>query len=58
MTAVIRRTARRCLSLINWNFGDPNASPPGNPNTSNQQNPTHRYTAAANYNMSLDGHQQ
>ncbi len=36
-----------------WNFGDPNASPPGNPNNSSLQNPTHRYSAAANYNMSL-----
>jgi PKD repeat protein len=37
----------------NWNFGDPNATPPGNPDNSNLQNPTHRYSAAANYNMSL-----
>lgn len=37
----------------NWNFGDPNASPPGNPDQSNLQNPSHRYSAAANYNMSL-----
>jgi hypothetical protein len=37
----------------NWNFGDPNASPPGNPDYSALQNPTHRYTAAANYNMTL-----
>jgi PKD repeat protein len=37
----------------NWKFGDPNASSPGNPNSSGQQNPTHRYTSAANYNMSL-----
>jgi PKD repeat protein len=37
----------------NWNFGDPNASPPGNPDNSNLQNPAHRYSAAANYNMSL-----
>lgn len=36
-----------------WNFGDPNASPPGNPDNSTMQNPTHRYTAAANYTMSL-----
>ncbi len=35
-----------------WNFADPNASP-GNPDQSNQQNPTHRYSAAANYNMNL-----
>ncbi|HET6252881.1 MAG TPA: PKD domain-containing protein [Puia sp.] len=37
----------------NWNFGDPNASPPGNPDHSSLQNPSHRYSAAANYNMSL-----
>jgi PKD repeat protein len=36
-----------------WNFGDPNASPPGNPDQSNLQNPAHRYSAAAYYNMSL-----
>ncbi len=36
-----------------WSFGDPNASSPGNQNSSGQQNPTHRYSAAANYNMSL-----
>ncbi len=35
-----------------WNFGDPNGSP-GNPNSSSQQDPIHRYSAAANYNMSL-----
>lgn len=26
-----------------WNFGDPNATPPGNPNTSTAQNPSHNY---------------
>jgi hypothetical protein len=36
-----------------WNFADPNASPPGNPDYSTLQNPSHRYSAAANYNMSL-----
>jgi PKD repeat protein len=36
-----------------WSFGDPNASPPGNPNSSTLQNPTHSYGAAANYPMSL-----
>jgi PKD repeat protein len=36
-----------------WNFGDPNASLPGNPDNSTLQNPAHRYSAAANYNMSL-----
>ena len=35
-----------------WNFGDPNASAL-NPNTSTLKNPTHKYTAAANYNVSL-----
>jgi PKD repeat protein len=38
--------------VYHWNFGDPNASP-ANPNTSSQQDPIHRYSAAANYNMSL-----
>jgi gliding motility-associated-like protein len=37
----------------NWNFGDANALPPGNPNHSTLQNPTHNYSAAANYLMSL-----
>ncbi len=37
----------------NWNFGDPNATPPGNPGHSTLQNPTHSYSAAANYDMSL-----
>jgi gliding motility-associated-like protein len=36
----------------NWNFGDQNASP-GNPNNSNAQNPTHHYSAASNYNLTL-----
>ncbi len=36
----------------NWNFGDQNASP-GNPNSSNIQNPTHHYSAASNYNLTL-----
>ncbi|HTS45061.1 MAG TPA: PKD domain-containing protein [Puia sp.] len=35
-----------------WNFGDPNAQP-SNPDNSSAQNPTHRYSAAANYRMSL-----
>jgi len=35
-----------------WNFTDPNASP-ANPDTSSQQNPAHRYSAAANYDMRL-----
>ena len=36
-----------------WNFGDPLATPPGNPNTSTLQNPTHSYTAVGNYNVEL-----
>ncbi len=36
----------------NWNFGDQNASP-GNPNSSSVQNPTHHYSAASNYNLTL-----
>ena len=35
-----------------WNFGDPNATA-ANPNTSTLKNPTHKYTAAANYNVTL-----
>jgi len=35
-----------------WNFGDPNATA-GNPNTSNQKNPQHRYIQAATYNVTL-----
>jgi gliding motility-associated-like protein len=31
-----------------WNFGDPNANA-GNPNTSTAQNPTHNYSVAGNY---------
>ena len=36
----------------NWNFDDPNAGP-GNPDSSTAQNPSHRYSAAAHYAMSL-----
>ena len=35
-----------------WDFGDPNAQS-GNPNSSTQVNPTHRYSAASNYPLSL-----
>jgi gliding motility-associated-like protein len=35
-----------------WNFGDPNASA-GNPNTSTQKNPQHRYIQARNYDVTL-----
>jgi gliding motility-associated-like protein len=36
-----------------WNFGDPNANG-GNPNASSLKNPTHKYTAVGNYNVSLE----
>lgn len=35
-----------------WNFGD-NNSTPGNPNTSNTQNPSHHYTLPGNYTAQL-----
>lgn len=35
-----------------WNFADPNATA-GNPNTSTQKNPQHRYTAVGQYTVSL-----
>lgn len=35
-----------------WSFGDPSASAL-NPNTSAQQNPTHKYSQAGNYNITL-----
>ncbi|NJO25656.1 MAG: PKD domain-containing protein, partial [Bacteroidia bacterium] len=35
-----------------WNFGDPNANA-GNPNTSSQQNPAHRYTVEGPYTATL-----
>jgi gliding motility-associated-like protein len=35
-----------------WNFGDPNATT-SDPNTSTAANPTHKYTAAAVYQVSL-----
>jgi gliding motility-associated-like protein len=35
-----------------WDFGDPNAKAT-NPNTSTLQNPTHNYSAAANYTVKL-----
>jgi gliding motility-associated-like protein len=41
------------LFTYKWKFGDPNATPP-NPDSSALKNPTHRYTAAANYNMRLE----
>ena len=36
-----------------WNFGDGNATPPGNPNSSAIQNPIHKYTATGSYNANL-----
>ncbi|MBM3413226.1 MAG: PKD domain-containing protein, partial [Bacteroidetes bacterium] len=36
-----------------WNFGDANATPPGNANTSTLQNPVHSYTAVGPYQVSL-----
>jgi gliding motility-associated-like protein len=35
-----------------WGFGDPNVQP-ANPNTSTAQNPTHSYSAASNYILTL-----
>jgi gliding motility-associated-like protein len=35
-----------------WNFGDADATP-GNPNTSNQQNPKHHYSQTKQYTVSL-----
>lgn len=35
-----------------WNFGDANANA-GNPNTSTQQNPQHKFTAVGNYTIGL-----
>ena len=35
-----------------WDFGDPNANG-ANPNTSTRKNPQHKYSAAANYNVTL-----
>ncbi len=33
----------QAITAYAWDFGDPNATPPGNPNTSTAQNPTHNY---------------
>ena len=38
------------ITAWQWNFGDINSTP-GNPNTSNAQNPTHIYTVIGNYNI-------
>lgn len=35
-----------------WDFGDPSATA-GNPNTATEANPKHKYTAAANYTVTL-----
>jgi gliding motility-associated-like protein len=36
-----------------WNFGDANATPPANSNTSTLQNPQHSYSAVGSYQVSL-----
>lgn len=36
-----------------WNFGNINANPPANPNTSTLQNPQHSYTAVGTYTVTL-----
>jgi gliding motility-associated-like protein len=41
------------ITAWNWNFGDPNATAPGNPNTSTAQNPTHHYTLPGTYTAEL-----
>jgi gliding motility-associated-like protein len=41
------------LTNWSWNFGDPNASLPGNPNTSAATNPLHNYLLAGNYTVTL-----
>jgi gliding motility-associated-like protein len=46
------KVASGTIATWSWNFGDPNAGP-GNPNTSNQQNPTHRYSATGTYTAIL-----
>lgn len=33
----------QAITAYAWDFGDPNATPPGNPNTSTAQNPSHNY---------------
>jgi gliding motility-associated-like protein len=38
--------------IYNWNFGDPTAQV-SNPNNSSVQNPSHHYSAAANYTVAL-----
>lgn len=46
------RVATGSISLWNWNFGDPNATP-GSPNTSTLQNPGHRYNTVGSYTATL-----
>ena len=36
-----------------WNFGDPNATPPLNPNTSSIKNPIHKYSNTGIYQVKL-----
>jgi gliding motility-associated-like protein len=38
--------------LYQWNFGDPNAQA-GNPNSSTEKNPSHHYSAASKYFLTL-----
>jgi gliding motility-associated-like protein len=40
------------IAAWSWNFGDPNATP-ANPNTSNLQNPGHRYSTTGTYTATL-----
>lgn len=42
----------RSQTIFAWDFGDPSATP-GNPNTSNQENPTHTYSSFGTYTISL-----
>lgn len=48
-----RVAAPSTITAWSWNFGDANASPPTNPNTSTLQNPQHSYTAVGSYQVSL-----
>ena len=41
------------ITAWSWNFGDANATPPNNANTSTLQNPPHSYSAVGSYQVSL-----
>ncbi|HRN78869.1 MAG TPA: PKD domain-containing protein [Ferruginibacter sp.] len=43
----------RAMTGFSWDFGDPAATPPGNPNTSTQENPSHTYASFGTYTISL-----